>query len=339
MNRPPDRLFVTKMASRLMFRALLLTVVAYCSVYAESFAAGPRIGLLSPTTQENSASVLAGLRQGLREHGYVEGTNIAIESRFADNQFDRLPELARELIGLPVDVLVTFVTEASIAAKDNTKTIPIVMVGVSDPVASNLVSSLSHPGGNVTGTAGMYSDGAGKRLQLLKEAAPGIQRAAVIWNPTNRVFQQQVIRETEAAAQQLGIRLQMFEARDLASIERVFATISNERALGLNILPDPTLGSHAPRIAALAEKARLPSVGAGAAFAEAGGLIGYGPSLYELAHNAGGYVARILRGAKPEDLPVEQPSKFEFVVNMKTAKQIGLNIPESLRARADRLIE
>ena len=185
----------------------------------------------------------------------------------------------------------------------------------------------------------MFSEGAGKRLELLNEAVPGIRRVAVLWNPTNRVFQLQLIRETEAAARQLGIQLQMFEARDLASIEKMFATISKERALGLNVLPDPTLGAHAARIAALAEKARLPSVGGGSPYAEAGGLIGYGASLRESARNAGGYVAKILKGAKPAELPIEQPTKFELVINMRTAKQLGLTIPQSLKIRADRLIQ
>src|SRR6266513_1946799 len=153
-------------------RILLLAAIVLCSVHAQSHAAGPRIGLLGPSTPENTASVLAGLREGLREHGYAEGTNITIESRFANDQFDRLPELVRELIGLRVEVLVTLVTQASIAARDNTKTIPIVMVGVSDPVASGLVSSLSHPGGNITGTSGMFSEAAGKRLELLNEVVP-----------------------------------------------------------------------------------------------------------------------------------------------------------------------
>ena len=166
----------------------LLAVIALGAVHAESNAAGPRIGLLSPGTSESTAPVLAGLRQGLREHGYIEGTNVAIDLRFANGQFDRLPELARELIGLPVDVLVTFVTEASIAAKNNSKTIPIVMVGVGDPVASGLISSLSHPGGNITGTSGMFSEAAGKRLELLNEAVSGMRRVAVLWNPANRVF-------------------------------------------------------------------------------------------------------------------------------------------------------
>ena len=237
---------------------ILLAVIVLGSVHEESHAAGPRIGLLSPGTPESTAPVLAGLRQGLREHGYIDGTNVVIESRYANGRFDRLPELARDLIGLPVDILVTNVTEASIAAKDISKTIPIVMVGVSDPVASGLISSLSHPGGNVTGTSGMFSEAAGKRLELLNEAVPGMRRVAVLWNPTNRVFQSQMIRETEAAARPLGIQLQMFEAHDLPSIERAFIAISKRRVSALNVLPDPTLGTHAARIAALAVKARLP---------------------------------------------------------------------------------
>ena len=325
--------------SRRAPRTLLFMLIVFCLSHAQSFAASPRIGLLSAGTPEGTASILAGFRDGLREQGYTEGTNIAIESRFANDQFDRLPDLARELIGLKVDVLVALFTQSAIAAKDNTKTIPIVMVGVSDPIASKLVSSLSHPGGNVTGTSGMFSEAAGKRLELLKEAVPGIQRVAVIWNPTNRVFQLQLIRETEPAAQQLRMPLELFEARDLASIERIFAIISNQHAVGLNVLPDPTLGALAPKIAALAQKARMPSVGGGAPYAEAGGLIGYGPSLSELARNAASHVAKILKGAKPAELPIEQPTKFELVINMKTAKQIGVAIPQSLMLRADRLIE
>jgi len=319
---------------------MLLAVIALGAVHGESDAAGPRIGLLSPGTSESTAPVLAGLRQGLREHGYVEGANVTIEPRFANGQFDRLPALARELISLPVDVMVTFVTEASIAAKNNSKTIPIVMVGVGDPVASGLISSLSHPGGNVTGTSGMFSEAAGKRLELLNEAVPGMRRVAVLWNPANRVFQLQMIRETEAAARPLGIELQMFEARDLTSIERTFAAISKERISGVNVLPDPTLvGAHGAQIAALAAKARLPSVSGNSVYAEAGGLMTYGPSFPELARSAGGYVAKILNGAKPADLPVERPTKFELVINMKTAKQIGVTLPQSLQLRAGRVIE
>ncbi len=318
---------------------LLLAVTALCAAPAPVDAAGPRIGFLSPGTPESSAVWLAGLRQGLRERGYVEGTNITIESRFANNQFDRLPDLARELIALPVDVLVTFVTQATIAAKDNTKTIPIVMVGVSDPVASGLIASLSRPGGNVTGTSGMFSEAAGKRLQLLKEAIPSVRRVAVLWNPANRVFQMQLIKETEAAARALGIELRMFEASDSESIERAFAAIFKARVSGLNVLPDPIVAAHGAQIAALAAKARLPSVSANSSYAEAGGLIAYGPSFPEMARGAGGYVGKILKGARPAELPVERPTKFELIINMKTANQIGMTIPRSLQLRADRVIE
>ena len=203
------------MIRRLAHHVLLLAVTALCSATAPVDAAGPRIGFLSPATRRGFCVHLEGFRQGLREHGYVEGTNITIEYRFANDHFDRLPGLAQELIGLPVDVLVSFVTLATIAARDNTKTIPIVMVGVSDPVASGLVTSLSRPGGNVTGTSGMSSEVAGKQLQLLKEAISTGRRAAVLWNPANRVFQMQLIQETEAAARPLDIELQMFEAREL----------------------------------------------------------------------------------------------------------------------------
>jgi putative ABC transport system substrate-binding protein len=240
---------------------------------------------------------------------------------------------------LRVNVLVTQVTQASIAAKDNTKTIPIVMSGVSDPVASGLVASLSRPGGNVTGTSAMGSETSAKWMELLKEAVPGARRVAVLWNPANRVFHLQLLRETEAAARLLGLQLRLFEARDLESIEKALATISKERFSGLNVLPDPTLVAHHPRIAALAEMARLPSVSGSFGYADAGGLMAYGPSYPELARAAGGYVAKILKGAKPAELPVEQPTTFELVINLKTAKQLGVTIPRSLQLRAARIIQ
>lgn len=324
---------------RLAHHLLLLALIALSSATAPADAAGPRIGFLSPATPEGSALMLEGLLEGLREHGYVEGVNIAVESRYANNRFDRLPNLARELIGLPVDVLVTFVTQATIAARDNTNTIPIVMIGVSDPVASGLVSSLSRPGANVTGTSGMSSDVAAKQLQLLNEAITGVGRIAVLWNPSNRVFQMQLIQETETAARRLGVELQMFEARDSQSIDRAFVAISKEHVSGLNVLIDPTLIAQGAQIAALAAKARLPSISGISAFADAGGLMGYGPSFPELARGAASYIAKILNGARPAELPVERPTKFEFVINMQTAKQIGLVVPASLRLRADRTID
>lgn len=320
------------------FRRLLLVIVL-CSINAQSDAASPRIGFLSPSTPEGTAFVLAGLRQGLREHGYVDGTNVTIEPRFAYDRFDRLPGLARELVGLPVDVLVTYVTQASLAAKQSTTTIPVVMVGVSDPVASGLVSSLSRPGANITGTSAPFAGSAGKGLQLLKEAIPGLKRVAIVWNPGNAVFQRQVLEETTAAARLLGIELQLFEARDSESIENAFAAISKQRVSAVNVLPDPVFAANWSRIATLATNMRLPSVTVSSAYADAGGLMTYGPSLPHMARIAGGYVAKILKGAKPAELPVELPTKFELVINVRTAKQIGITVPQSLRIRADRLIE
>jgi putative ABC transport system substrate-binding protein len=321
------------------FRLLLIAVVILCSAAPQSNAASFRIGLLSPTTQEGTAFVLAGLRQGLSEHGFAEGTNVTIESRFANDRFDRLPALARELIDLQVDVLVTYVTQASIAAKQTTTKIPIVMVGVSDPVASGLVSSLSHPGANVTGTSGSFTGLAGKCAQLLQEAIPGLRRVAVLRNPANRVFQAQMLDETKAAARELGIELQLFDASDPASIETAFAAISKQRLPAVSVLPDPVFAGNWARIAALATKSRLASVTVSSAYAEAGGLMAYGPSIPYMARRSASYVAKILNGAKPADLPIERPTKFELVINLETAKQIGMTVPQPLRLRADRLIE
>jgi len=327
------------MLIRRVLSAMLLVVFALSPFGGRAEAASYRIGFLAPGTPESSAPVLAGLRHGLRENGYVEGTDITIDSRYAYGRFDRLPELAGELVGLPVDVLVTFVTDASIAAKKSSKTIPIVMVGVSDPVSSGLVVSLSRPGGNVTGTSGVFAEGAGRRLQLLKETIPGTRRVAVLWNPENRVFQSQVLKETEAAARTLGLELQIFEAHDAVSIETAFVAIAKHGTAALNVLPDPIFAVHYARIAELALKARLPSVSANGAFAESGGLMAYGPSIPQLGRDAATYVAKILRGAKPADLPIEQSTRFELVINMKAAKQIGITVPQSLKVTADRLLE
>jgi len=327
------------MALRVATHFVLLAVFVLCSVSAQSDAANPRIGFLSPGTPEGTAAVLEALRQGLREQGYVEGTNIAIEQRFAYDHFDKLSDLARELIALRVDLLVTFVTQASIAAKRATQTIPIVMIGVSDPVASGLVSSLSHPGANVTGTSGAFSETAGKRLELLKEAVPRAQRVAVLWNPSNAAFQAQILEETKASARTLGIQLQLFGASDADSIERAFAAISKERIPAVNVLPDPVFAANYAQIATLAAKARLPSITANSAYVEAGGLMAYGPNIPDLARGAGSYIAKILRGTKPADLAVGRATKFELLINTKVAKQIGLAVPQSLRLRANQLIE
>ena len=319
--------------------SLLFAIAVLGSIACQSSAAAPRIGFLAPSTPEGSEFVLVGLREGLRSHGLVDGTNISIETRFANDRFEQLPGLARELVDSRVEVLVTFVTQASLAAKQATATVPIVMVGVSDPVASGLVSSLSRPGANVTGTSGAFTGLGGKGLQLLREMIPGINRVAVLWNPANRVFQAQMLDEAKTSAKRLGIELQLFQARDPESIEKAFAAMSKQRARAVSVLPDPTFAANWSRIANLAASSRLPSVTVSGAFAEAGGLMSYGPSLVDLARVSAGYVAKILKGAKPGDLAVERPTKFELLVNLRTAREIGVTVPQPLRLRADRLIE
>lgn len=321
------RLWLTAAAAALACRA------------AHSQLAPRRIGFLSPTTPQATNFVLDGLRRGLRESGLVEGTHITIAARYAEDRFDRLPALARELAELPVDVLVTFVTQASLAAQAATRTIPIVMVGVSDPVASGLVASLSRPGGNVTGTSAPFTESAGKGLQLLKEAIPTLQRVAVLRNPGNTVFQRQMLDETRGAARALGLELLLFEANDAASIDAAFAAIARQRVSALDVLPDPVLSAHWERIAAAALRLRLPSITVSSSYAAAGGLMTYGPSLPEMARISGGYVARILRGQRPSDLPVELPTRFELVINRRTADALGLKLPQALLLRAEKIID
>jgi putative ABC transport system substrate-binding protein len=286
-----------------------------------------------------AAPLLEGFRQGLREQGYREGSNIEIEFRFAKGRFDRLPELAAELVRLHVKILVTAVTQASLAAKRATGTIPIVMIGVADPVGAKLVASLARPGGNVTGNSSISAETAGKSLELLREVLPHVRRVAVLWNPANLAFQSQMLRATEAAARSLEVRLLVLGAQNGGAIDAAFARAVTERAEAVIVLPDPTLAAHARRLATLAIEHHLASVSGDLAYAEAGGLMAYGPSFRELHRSAATYVARILKGARPADLPVEQPTKFQLLVNRRTADQLGLTIPPSLLLRVDRTIE
>ena len=299
-----------------------------------------RIGILagsSPTSPE-AAHVWRGFFQGLRELGYVEGKNIAIEFRWADGKFERLPELAAELVRLKVDLIVTAVTQASLAAKNATGTIPIVMVAVANPVDSGIIASLARPGANITGTSVMNDEVVGKQLELLKEALPAISRVGAMWNPANPVFQKLQLRALEATARALNVRLQKVEARDQEEIERAFKAIAKERTRALHVLPDPVFTAHRRMIADLALKLRLPSVSGTKEYAEAGLLMSYGPSFPESYRRAAIYVDKILKGAKPGDLPIERPTKFEFVINLGTAKQIGVTLPQSLLYRADKVI-
>jgi putative ABC transport system substrate-binding protein len=297
-----------------------------------------RIGFLAPATRTGYQHHIDAFLQGLRELGYVEGQNIVIEYRWADGNFERLPELAAELVRLKVDVIVAAVTQASLAAKNATGTIPIVMVAVGNPVDSGLIASLARPGANITGTSSMNVDVVGKQLELLKETLPKISRVDALWNPANPVFQGIQRRETEVAARALGVQLHFLEARGPDEIDRAFAAMAKERTKALLVLSDPVFTSHRKRIADLAAKQRLPTVCGIREYVEAGCLMAYGPSFPDMYRRAAYYVDRILKGTKPADLPVEQPMKFELVINLKTAKQIGLTIPPNVLARADRVI-
>jgi putative ABC transport system substrate-binding protein len=278
-------------------------------------------------------------RQGLRELGWVEGQNIVIEYRWAEGRVDRLPGLAEELVRLKVDVIAASPTPAALAARNATRTIPIVGMSLTEPVAVGLVASLARPGGNVTGvTYGVDTDIFGKQLGLLKEAIPKVRRVAVLWNPGNSPAQPLIMSSVKAAAQSLGLQLQLLEAREPGEFDGAFAAMAKERAGALLLPGDPMHFLHRARLADLALKGRLPSMSTQWQWVEAGGLMSYGPSLPDLYRRAATYVDKILKGAKPADLPIEQPTKFEMVINLKTAKALGLTIPTSLLQRADEVI-
>jgi putative tryptophan/tyrosine transport system substrate-binding protein len=300
----------------------------------------PRIGYLSPgSASPGPLAYHDEFQRGLHDLGYVEGRNIVIEYRFADGKFDRLGVLAAELVQLNVDVIVSVVTQASLAAKNATRTIPIVIVSVGDPVGAGLVASLARPDANVTGNSAMTTEVIGKSLGLFKQTVPKVSPMAVLWNPDNVVYQGQILRETEVAARTLGIPLQMFGARSPDEFDRTFASIADARAASLLVLPDPVFSAYTARIANLANKSRLPAMYGLREDAAAGGLLAYGPKYADLYRRAASYVDKILKGAKPADLPVEQPTKFEFVINLKTARTLGLTIPAGILAIADEVIE
>jgi putative ABC transport system substrate-binding protein len=278
-------------------------------------------------------------RQGLRELGWVEGQNTVIDYRYAEGRFDRLPGLAAELVRLKVDIIVAAPTPAAAAAKKATGTIPIVMIAVGDPVGLGLIASLARPGGNVTGLS--FSVGPeilGKQLELLKETVPKLRRVAILSNPANPVQPGQ-IREVNVAARSLGVQLQFLEARGPNEFDGAFAAMAKERVGALLVLADSMLIAHRTRLADLAARSRLPAAYGTREDVEAGGLMSYGPSLRDLFRRGATFVDKILKGAKPADLPVEQPTKFELVINLKTAKALGLTIPPSLLGRADEIIQ
>jgi putative tryptophan/tyrosine transport system substrate-binding protein len=294
-----------------------------------------RIGLLTLVVSSSAHEVF---KQGLRDLGYIEGQNIVIEYRHAADRAERLPELAAELVRLKVDVIVAAGSQAALAAKNATQTIPVIFTGVGDPVAQGLVASLARPGGNITGLASLSPEVGGKRLELLKEVVPAASRVAVLWNPTNSSNSLQ-LKEVRAAAQTLALRVQSLEVSKSEDIERAFAAIARERAHALLVFADPFLTTQRTQFADLAVKNRLPAMYGQSDSVEAGGLMSYAPSFREMHRRAATYCDKILKGTKPTDLPVEQPTKFEFVINLKTAKQIGLTIPPNVLARADRVIK
>jgi putative ABC transport system substrate-binding protein len=274
----------------------------------------------------------------LRQLGWIDGKTIVIEYRYAENHNDRLPELAAELVRFNIDVIVAAGTLAPFAAKHATATIPIVMTTAGDPLGSGLVASLAQPGGNVTGLSLMMSDISGKRLELLKELVPGLSRVAVLWNSTNP-YPVIVFKETQNAARTLGIELQSLEVKGPADFATVFELARQKRPDGFFTIDDPLVLSERDQILDFAAAYRLPAIYGLAEFAEAGGLMAYGASVPDLYRRAATYVDKILRGAKPGELPVEQPTKFDLVINLKAAKALGLTVPQTLLVAADAVIE
>src|SRR5262245_28540644 len=318
----------------------VVLAVTLAPLVAEAQPAGPvyRIGLLSPATADSASPLLAAFRQGLRELGDVEGQHVALERRYAEGRPERLPGLAAELVRLKVDVIVATSNPAIAAARNATTSIPIVMTVASDPVASGFVTSLARPGGNITGLTIQTPDLAGKSRQLLKETIPDLSRVAVLWDP-GFLDGRQNLSETEAAATTVGVQLQHVEVRSPDELDGAFAAVTRGRAGAAVILGSPILFLHRARIAELATKRRLPTMCRVREYVQAGCLIGYGTGFTDQLRRAAYFVDRILKGAKPADLPVEQPTKFELVINLKTAKALGLTIPQSILLRADQVIQ
>jgi putative ABC transport system substrate-binding protein len=299
-----------------------------------------RIGYLVTNLAANPHWLEAFL-QGLRDLGYVEGRNLVIEYRSAEGKLERLPALAAELVALKVDVIVAGSTPHALAAKQATKTIPIVFTVAADPVQSGLVTSLARPGGNVTGLSNFAPELVGKCLELLKQAVPGVSRVAVLWQPGafGERTEKDLLKRADVAARVLGVRLQFVEARGPTDLDRAFSDMTRARADALTVLTGAMFVNERRRLVDLAAKNRLPAVYPLREFVDAGGLMSYGANLADLVRRAATYVDKILKGAKPADLPVEQPTKFELVINLKAAKALGLTIPPSVLQRADEVIE
>src|SRR5712692_1297273 len=307
---------------------------------AQQAAKVARIGFLALDLAPNPHLPEA-FRQGLRDLGYLERRNVEIEYRDAEGRPERLPALAAELVALKVDVILAGSTPQALAAKQATRTLPIVFASAPDPVASGLVTSLARPGGNVTGLSNIAPELVGKRLELLKQAVPGVSRVAVLWQPggSGEHTEKDMLKEAEVAGRALGVRLQFVEARGPADFDRAFSDMTRARAGALTVLASNMILGERRRLANLAAKNRLAAVYPLREFVDAGGLMAYGPDLVDVFRRAATYVDKILKGAKPADLPVEQPTRFELVINLKTAKALGLQIPPTLLTRADEVIE
>jgi putative tryptophan/tyrosine transport system substrate-binding protein len=351
---PPDRVVVrlrritvwagtvvNLAATRLAPALILLLLTALLGpAAAQAPARVPKVGYISPGSSSDPARLrrFEAFRQGLRELGYVEGQTIILEPRWAEGKYDQYPALAADLVRLKVDAIVASGGAATKAAQQATRTIPIIMSIVIDPVGSGLVSSLAHPGGNLTGTSMMATDLVGKQFEVLKEVVPKVSRVALLWNPANPGGAPQ-LREAEAVARALGVGLQTLEARNPQEIDSAFAAMTRERTGALVVLVDAFFTNQVRQIADLATKRRLPSIYGQREYAEAGGLMVYSSNPFDLERRTATFVDKILKGAKPADLPIEQPSKFDLVINLKTAKALGLTVPSSLLLRADKVVE
>ncbi len=298
----------------------------------------PVIGYLGTASPVPASPTRAAFRQGLSETGYVEGQNLAIEYRWAEGSYDRLPALAADLVGRKVDVIVATSSPAALAAKNATSTIPIVFFSGGDPVADGLIPSIARPGGNLTGVSGLVTDLHAKRLELLSDLIPQAKVIALLVNPTN-AGAERVIRGVQEAARAKGVQLPILKASTEAEIDAAFASLVQLHAGALVVGSEPFLNSRREQIVALASRHAVPAIYQFRESAVAGGLISYGPSVTAAFRLVGTYTGKILKGAKPADLPVEQPTKFELVVNLKTATALGLTVPQSLLARADEVIE
>jgi putative tryptophan/tyrosine transport system substrate-binding protein len=327
-----------------MYKKILLSAAAIVITFAHPADAQqrgkiPHVGILSPSAPNTAADAnLDSFRQGLRDLGYVEGRNIRLEYRWADNREDQYPALVADLIRLKVDIIYTSSTPAVLVAKQATKTVPIVFPVSSDPVSVRIVDSLARPGGNATGLSSLASDLWPKRMELLKETFPKVSQLAMLWNSSNPGMKVRA-KETLASAGALGVTVQDRGVPDLDGLESVFATLSKDRPDALLTMVDPFTRFHLKRILEFAAKNRLPAMYEDRMFVEAGGLFSYGPWIAELFRRSGTYVDKILKGANPADLPVEQPTKFELFINLKTANELGVTIPPHVLARADRVIK